>query len=670
MLFVVLFRVEEVFIVCVKLAVFGVTFKYRFRIQNIMENTIILKKIAAQLRKDVVTMIGEAGSGHPGGSFSIAELMTVLYFGRILNYDPKDPKWADRDRVVLSKGHCSPMWYASLAYAGFFPKKDLMTLRKFGSHLQGHCHPMHTPGVENSGGPLGQGLSFGLGHAIAGKIDGRDYKTYVIIGDGESAKGNITEAAKMAGILKMNNLIAFIDFNKVDQEGFVKDILPCNFKQEWESYGWEVVEADGHSVDSVYSAVEKARCSDKPCMVLLDTLKGQGVTYMEDAAKAGDSAWHGVAPKEELLERAISELDKQINDLDGDVDEYIKKVMLSKEEKEKLSKTVVLKTELLDVPYYEKGSEAPTRGAFGKYLEVLGEGDERVVAVTAGVGGSVKMKGFGKKFGVFSSSNYKGRFVDCGIAEANMAGVAAGLAAAGKKPWMATFDIFMKEMLSVIRNCIGYAHTDVKIIGTHGGLGVEPDGGSHQSMIEPLLFETMPGFDVYEPCDPNEAMEAMKVAASMDKPAYFRMTRQKLDVLERDYKVEKGKGAYVLKDGKDLTILVSGGMVGYVLEAASVLEKEGVNVKVIDLLSITNIDNEDFRSLVLVDKNVVTLSDASYKVLGDVVSRVLSSPESKFSGKIKSLGMQGYGESGKVVDLYKKHGMDVDSIVKVCKKLV
>ena len=162
----------------------------------------------------------------------------------------------------------------------------------------------------------------------------------------------------------------------------------------------------------------------------------------------------------------------------------------------------------------------------------------------------------------------------------------------------------------------------------------------------------------------------MKVAASMDKPAYFRMTRQKLDVLERDYKVEKGKGAYVLKDGKDLTILVSGGMVGYVLEAASVLEKEGVNVKVIDLLSITNIDNEDFRSLVLVDKNVVTLSDASYKVLGDVVSRVLSSPESKFSGKIKSLGMQGYGESGKVVDLYKKHGMDVDSIVKVCKKLV
>lgn len=639
-----------------------------------MGDTIILKKIAANLRKDIVTMLGKAGSGHPGGSFSIAELMTVLYFKRVLNYDPKDPGWADRDRVILSKGHCAPALYASLANAGFFPKKDLMTLRQFGSHLQGHCHPSYTPGVENSGGPLGQGLSFGLGIAIAGKMDNRNYKTYVIIGDGESAKGNVTEAAKLAGVFKMDNLIAFLDYNKVDQEGFVKDVLPCNFKKEWESYGWEVVEAAGHEIDSIYSAIEKAHSvKDKPVMILLDTLKGQGVSFMEEAAREGDSAWHGVAPKDELLERAVKELDEQIAALDKEdntaIQEHIKKIQLTTEEKEKLSKKVELKISKIEPTYYEKDEQAPTRAAFGKFLEIAGEFDERVVAVTAGVGGSVKMKGFEKKFGTFNAKNRKGRFVDCGIAEANMAGVSAGLSVSGKKPWMATFDIFMKEMLSVIRNAIGYTLADVKIVGTHAGLGVEPDGGSHQSMIEPLLFETMPGFDVYEPGGPNEAIEAMNMASKIEKPAYFRLTRQKLPVLERDYTIEKGKGAYVLKDGKDIVIMASGAMVQHALQAATQLEKDGISAMVIDLLSITNIENKEFMDMVP-NKNVVTIIDASYKVLGDVVSRVLASPESKFTSRIKPLGMQSYGESGKVVDLYKKHKMDVDSIVKVCKELV
>src|SRR3989338_5709784 len=220
----------------------------------------MLKKIAAHLRYEDIKAISLAGSGHPGGSLSIIELLSVLYFGNILKYDAKDLLWTDRDRVVLSKGHTCPALYCALAYADFFPKEELATLRKFGSRLQGHTDlNMKTSGVETCGGPLGQGLGVALGMAIGLKMNGKKSRVYTVIGDGESAKGGITEAAKCAGVMKMNNMIAFLDYNKVDQDGAVKDVLPCRFEEEWHSYGWKTFRVDGRDVVQIYHAIYSAQ---------------------------------------------------------------------------------------------------------------------------------------------------------------------------------------------------------------------------------------------------------------------------------------------------------------------------------------------------------------------------------------------------------------------------
>ncbi len=640
----------------------------------------MLKKIAAHLRHEDIKAIATAGSGHPGGSLSIIELLSVLYFGKILKYDAKDPLWTDRDRLVLSKGHTCPGLYCGLAYAGFFPKEELSTLRKFGSRLQGHTDlNMKTPGVETCGGPLGQGLSVAVGMAIAAKMDQKKYKVYTIVGDGESAKGGITEAAKSAGVLKLDNMITFLDYNKVDQDGAVKDVLPCNFVQEWQSYGWATIHVDGSDVEKLHWAITEAHQIQEqdhvPVMILLDTIKGAGITFMADAARRGDSSWHGVAPKGADYERAIQEALAQITVLDaqfpGSVDSYISSLQLTAVEKEEC--TVPLQQHVDAAPAvipFEQPSA--TRDAFGKYIVALGKADSRVVCVTAGVGGSVKMDDFAKQFGTFSATNSLGRFVQVGIAEANMAGVAAGLAYSGKKPWMATFDIFVKECLGVIRNSICYAEADVKIIGTHAGLGVEWDGGSHQSTIVPSLMADLFRMESYEPADANETQEIMKLVYTENKAAYLRLTRQKLPLYSRSAIVH-GTGARVVKEvahGVLPSIILLGSAAGLdlAMQAAVLLEKEGVPARVIDVFSLSHLNSDAFRKLIPPGVPLVTVHDAHHKILAREVAYSLA--QIGQGNKIVSIGMQEFGESGGLPDLYKKHGMDVASIVGKVKEIL
>ncbi len=640
----------------------------------------MLKKIAAQLRLENIKAIATAGSGHPGGSLSIIELLSVLYFGTILRYDPKDPLWSDRDRLVLSKGHTCPALYCALAYAGFFPKEELSTLRKFGSRLQGHTDlNMKTPGVETCGGPLGQGLSVAVGMAIAAKIDQKKYKVYTIIGDGESAKGGITESAKSAGVLKLDNMITFLDYNKVDQDGAVKDVLPCNFVQEWQSYGWATIHVDGSDVEKLHWAISEAHQIQEqdhvPVMILLDTIKGAGITFMADAARRGDSSWHGVAPKGTDYDLAIQEALAQISVLDaqfpGLIDSYIASVQLSVAEKDVY--TVPLRWHVDAVPEivpFEQPSA--TRDAFGKYIVALGKADSRIVCVTAGVGGSVKMDDFAKQFGTFSATNRAGRFIQVGIAEANMAGVAAGLAYSGKKPWMATFDIFVKECLSVIRNSICYAEADVKIIGTHAGLGVEWDGGSHQSTIVPSIMADLFRMESYEPADANETQEIMKLSYTQNKAAYLRLTRQKLPLYSRSELVH-GTGARVVKDvvhGIVPSVVLLGSAAGLdlAMQAAVLLEKENISVRVIDIYSLSHLNTDGFRSLIPAGVPLVTVHDGHHKTLAREVAYSLT--QIGQGNKIMSIGMQEFGESGGLPDLYKKHGMDVASIMKKVKEIL
>ena len=268
------------------------------------DNASDLSRIAKTLRRDILSMLNAAGSGHPGGSLSAVEIVTALYF-RIMRHDAKQPHWPDRDRFILSKGHAAPVLYAALAEAGYFPKDELPTLRRLGSRLQGHTDMTLTPGVEMSAGSLGQGLSFGIGIALSGKLDKKGYRVYVLMGDGECDEGQVWEAAMAAAHLRLDNLVAIIDRNQIQLDGWTQDIMALEpLPEKWQAFGWYSIEVDGHDVDAVTEALEAAReMKDHPTVIIAHTIKGKGVSYMEN-----NPDFHGRTPNAQELAKALEEL--------------------------------------------------------------------------------------------------------------------------------------------------------------------------------------------------------------------------------------------------------------------------------------------------------------------------------------------------------------------------
>jgi transketolase len=263
-----------------------------------------LEDIAKKLRRHAITMISEAASGHPGGSLSAADIVTALYFS-VLKHDPNNPKWPDRDRFILSKGHAAPILYAALAECGYFPLDWLTTLRKTGTCLQGHTDSRLTPGVDVSAGSLGQGLSVGIGMAIAAKLDNKDFHTYVLLGDGECDEGQVWEAAMFAPNHKLDNITAIVDYNGLQLDGFTKDIMNLEpFIDKWRSFNWEVAEINGHDMAQVVDALKRAKASHgKPAVIVAHTVKGKGVSFMENNVD-----YHGKAPNKSETEKALKEL--------------------------------------------------------------------------------------------------------------------------------------------------------------------------------------------------------------------------------------------------------------------------------------------------------------------------------------------------------------------------
>ncbi|HTL47991.1 MAG TPA: transketolase [Verrucomicrobiae bacterium] len=263
-----------------------------------------LKAKAKQIRRDIVHMTAVAGSGHPGGSLSATEILTALYFA-VMKHDPKSPKWADRDRFILSKGHASPLLYSVLAEAGYFDRDLLPTFRKLNSPLQGHPDRRRLAGVEASTGSLGQGLSIGIGHALARRLDQKSFYTYVVVSDGESNEGQIWEAAAMAAHHKVDHLITFLDYNKFQLDDATHVI--CNMEPmgaKWASFGWNVQEIDGHDLGQILAAVEKAKqVKNQPAIIVCHTVKGKGISFMEN-----NNHFHGVSPTKEEMEKALKEL--------------------------------------------------------------------------------------------------------------------------------------------------------------------------------------------------------------------------------------------------------------------------------------------------------------------------------------------------------------------------
>jgi len=278
---------------------------------NRTENIIELKRTANRIRQDVVRMIGEAGSGHPGGSLSAADIVTALYFNE-MRHDPARPDWPDRDRFILSKGHAVPVLYSAFMEAGYLSRDLLPTLRKLGSPLQGHPDRRTVPALEASTGSLGNGLSIGLGYALAARLDNRDYRVYVMMGDGENQEGQVWEAAMWAGYQKIDNIVAIVDYNKQQLDNWVAKILDLEpLQAKWAAFNWHTIVIDGHDMSQILAALRQAReTKGKPTCIIANTVKGKGVSFMENNVE-----FHGIAPTPEQVKQAISELEREAANL-------------------------------------------------------------------------------------------------------------------------------------------------------------------------------------------------------------------------------------------------------------------------------------------------------------------------------------------------------------------
>lgn len=273
-----------------------------------------LKITSAKVRRHIIDAVYNASSGHPGGSLGIADILTVLY-NEVLNIDPSNPKMENRDRFVLSKGHCSPALYGILAEKGYFPKEEIRRFRKIDSYLQGHPDSKKVPGVDASTGSLGHGISVACGMAISAKLDKKDFRVYTVLGDGELEEGQVWEAAMFAAHYKLDNLTAFVDFNGLQIDGDITKVMsPLPIDEKFKAFGWNVLYIDAHNYEQIISAIEEAKLfKGKPTMILATSIKGKGVSFME-----GQASWHGSAPNKEQYEQAVAELDELLKQAEED----------------------------------------------------------------------------------------------------------------------------------------------------------------------------------------------------------------------------------------------------------------------------------------------------------------------------------------------------------------
>src|SRR5881394_532560 len=386
-----------------------------------------LTGIANQLRIHSINATTAAGSGHPSSCCSAADLVAALFFGH-MRYDPKDPHYANNDRFILSKGHAAPLLYAAWVENGFLPAKDLLTLRQIGSDLEGHPTP-RLPFVDVATGSLGQGLGVGVGMALCARLDKLDYRTYVLLGDGECAEGAVWEAASLAGVKQLNNLIAIVDVNRLGQSeptafGHGLDV----YKRRFEAFGWRTEEIDGHDMDEILEVLAAVGLGSQPLVILAKTLKGAGISFIQD--KEG---WHGKPLSPDEAARAIAELQPTAK---SGIGHHIAAPTQLPAPKTEAPASYPPTT-------YKIGDMAATREAFGNALLRIGQVDQRVVALDGDTKNSTYSEKFYKKF--------PERFTECFIAEQNMVGVATGFSARGKVPFASTFACFFSRATDQLR---------------------------------------------------------------------------------------------------------------------------------------------------------------------------------------------------------------------------
>ena len=651
-----------------------------------------LELLATKTRKNAIENITKSKVGHPGGSLSVADILTVLYFGRtydpetdlwenIMRYDPSDPLWPNRDRLVLSKGHAAPVLYATLAQAGFFSEDLLKIYRKIDSPLEGHPAMYRvftqngkevehgTEGVDFSTGSLGHGLSVGAGMALHAKVYGYDYNVYVMLSDGEFQEGMIWEACLAVPNKNLSNICGFIDYNHLQVDGSIDRINQLDpLDKKLEAFNWDVRVISGHDFYAIIDVLDyfkKTRHQNsKPLMVVCNTIKGKGVPEIENVYK-----YHAVPLNMEEYERAERDFLAKIGILEekiasrAPVDIKVKPLIKTQPEEKKQDLQKIIRKNPPQ-PYTEPTA---TRIGYGNGLARLGE-YKKIFILNADLAAPCGTSKFVERHPEDAPQPSDRRSVNVGVQEANMMSMGAGMASCGKIPVVNSFGIFSTgRAWEMVRQDISYPRLNVKIIGSHTGIALGEYGVSHQSIADVGAMRILPHITIIEPSDAIQADFLFEKILQHEGPVYFRIGRNPTPLFYSDnnpYGIspirnfEIGKG-YKVRDGKDITLICSGSILAQALMVAQMVEE---SVRVIDMPTVRPVDKGIIEEAAMDTGHICAIQDHFENGgLKDEVLGVIA--ERRINVKFDFIAVAGFAESGSAADLYEKYGLSAKRII-------
>ena len=597
-----------------------------------------LKNIAIRLRKESIRATTASASGHPTTCMSAADLMAALFFAE-MRFDPTHPKHTEADRLIMSKGHAAPLLYAMWSEAGLIPREQLTDLRLFTSNLEGHPTP-RLPFVDVATGSLGQGLCVGVGCALNARRIKSSYRTYVLMGDGETAEGSVWEAAASAHFHQLDNLCAIVDVNALGQSRATElghDME--THRVRWAAFGWHVIVIDGHDLDQILEAYKGARdTTGKPTAILARTEKGKGVSFTE-----GQHGWHGKAMTKEQMAKAFDELDVQI------VTETGAKPKIPSPPAERPEP----QPRAMAAPDYKIGDLVATREAYGVAIAKLGDADPRVVALDA----DVKNSTFSDKF----EAKHPDRFYEFFIAEQVLVGAAMGLAARGAIPFPSTFAAFFTRAADFVR-VAAIGGNNIKLAGSHAGVSIGEDGPSQMALEDFAMFTAQPNFVALYPSDAVSTERLIAEAAAVQGPVYIRTSRPKTPVIyDNNEQFPIGGLKVVRKSAKDTATVIGAGItLVEAIKAHDELEAKGIAIRVIDLYSVQPIDAASLIEAGKETGRLITVEDHYIAGgLGDAVARAVAPA----GLTVTRLAVPEIPRSGKPEELVDKFGISARHIV-------
>lgn len=598
-----------------------------------------LQKIAKMMRYHILAATTNAGSGHPTSSLSATELMAGLFFGGFFRYDADNPDHPNNDRLVFSKGHASPLFYALWVAAGKLDgDRFINNYRKMGSSLEGHP-TVAFPYVEAATGSLGQGLSIGMGLALNAKyLDKLPYITYVLLGDSEMAEGSQWEAMELATHYKLDNLIGILDVNRLGQRGETMYGWNLqNYEHRIRAFGWKTILIDGHSYTEILAAYKNAgQVADKPTMIIAKTIKGKGVSFVEN-----QNGWHGKALKPEEFDKAVQEL--------GEIDKSIRGQLTPPEDRRPSRPD----PGPVDDLQYPADKPVATRNAYGNALKRLYPQFPDIVSLDGEVSNSTMAEYFKEK--------YPQRFFEMYIAEQNMVGAALGMAQRGKIPFVSTFAAFLTRAFDQIRMS-QYSDTNIKFVGSHAGVSIGQDGASQMGLEDLAMMRTILDGVVLYPCDAVSTERLVEEAARHRGIVYIRTTRSATPILYGPEEAFPIGGCKVIRrSGQDVATVVTAGLTVFeALKAYDELRENGINIRIIDLYSLKPVDEATLQEAARETKAIITVEDHYAEGgLGEAVKSALATSPTP----VYSLAVRKKPQSAKPQELLDFEGISQQAIV-------